>query len=108
MCIRDRSTATVSYVLNDLPGHSIPEGTRVRVRDAARDLGYTRSSAARTLARGRSDIVLLLVPELPLGHVPVSYTHLDVYKRQVSDHLETARADILAFTALPKALWRQA
>lgn len=26
----------------------------------------------------------------------------------VSDHLETARADILAFTALPKALWRQA
>ncbi len=65
------STATVSYVLNDLPGHSIPEATRTRVRDAARELGYTRSSAARTLARGRSDIVLLLVPELPLGHVLV-------------------------------------
>ena len=65
------STATVSYVLNDRQGHSIPDGTRARVRDAARDLGYTPSSAARTLARGRSDIVLLLVPELPLGHVLV-------------------------------------
>ena len=28
------STATVSYVLNDRQGHSIPEGTRARVRDA--------------------------------------------------------------------------
>lgn len=65
------STATVSYVLNDQPGHSIPEATRIRVREAARQLGYTRSSAARTLARGRSDIVLLLVPALPLGHVLV-------------------------------------
>lgn len=73
------STATVSYVLNDLPGHSIPEATRSRVRDAARELGYTRSSAARTLARGRSDIVLLLIPELPLGHVLVGI--MDVLTR---------------------------
>lgn len=65
------STATVSYVLNDRPGHTIPEATRARVREAADALGYTPSSAARTLARGRSDIVLLLVPELPLGHVLV-------------------------------------
>ena len=65
------STAMVSYVLNDRPGHTIPEATRARVREAAEALGYTPSSAARTLARGRSDIVLLLVPELPLGHVLV-------------------------------------
>jgi transposase-like protein len=26
---------------------------------------------------------------------------------QVAEHLDTARADILAFTAFPKAIWRQ-
>lgn len=63
------SAATVSYVLNNKPGQSIPAETRQRVQAAAAELGYTRSGAARTLARGRSDIVLLLVPDLPLGSV---------------------------------------
>jgi DNA-binding LacI/PurR family transcriptional regulator len=61
------SRATVSYVLNDTPGQSIPEATRQRVLDAARGLGYLRSAAARTLRRGRSDIVLFVLPAWPLG-----------------------------------------
>lgn len=62
------SRATVSYVLNDTPGQTIPESTRQRVLDAAKGLGYTPMASARSLRRGRSDIVLFLVPEWSLGH----------------------------------------
>jgi len=61
------SRATVSYVLNDTPGQTIPEATRERVRTAADRLGYSPSSAARTLRRGRSDLVLHILPDLPIG-----------------------------------------
>ncbi len=61
------SQATVSYVLNDTPGQTIPEETRTRVRDAVQRLGYTPSAAARTLRRGRSDVVLLVLPDLHIG-----------------------------------------
>ena len=56
------SRATVSYVLNDNPHQSIPEETRDRVLRAAERLRYAPSAAARTLSRGRSDIVLYLLP----------------------------------------------
>ena len=61
------SRATVSYVLNDTPHQAIPETTRKRVRDAAAELGYTPSAAARALITGRSDVVLLLLPDWPIG-----------------------------------------
>ncbi|WP_432194293.1 LacI family DNA-binding transcriptional regulator [Streptomyces sp. bgisy027] len=63
------SRATVSYVLNDSPHQKIPETTRQRVRDAAARLGYAPSAAARSLRRGRSDIVLGLLPDWPIEHV---------------------------------------
>jgi DNA-binding LacI/PurR family transcriptional regulator len=61
------SQTTVSFVLNDRPGQSIPEGTRRRVLEAAQRLGYRPHASARALAAGRSDIVLLAVPDLPIG-----------------------------------------
>jgi DNA-binding LacI/PurR family transcriptional regulator len=61
------SRATVSYVLNDTPHQTIPEPTRQRVLRAAARLGYTPSAAARVLSSGRSDIVLLLMPDWPIG-----------------------------------------
>ncbi|GAA4983669.1 LacI family DNA-binding transcriptional regulator [Yinghuangia aomiensis] len=61
------SQTTVSFVLNNRPGHSIPEETRQRVLDAARQLDYRLNASARSLAAGRSDIVLLAVPDVPLG-----------------------------------------
>lgn len=61
------STATVSFVLNDTPTQKIPDRTRQRVHDAVAKLGYTRSAAARALSRGRSDTVLLVLPDLPIG-----------------------------------------
>ena len=57
----------MSYVLNDTPHQVIPEQTRQRVRAAAAKLGYTPSAAARALITGRSDVVLLLLPDWPIG-----------------------------------------
>ena len=61
------SQTTVSFVLNDKPGHSIPEATRLRVLEVARQLDYRPHASARALAAGRSDIVLLSLPDLPMG-----------------------------------------
>jgi len=63
------SRTTVSYVLNDKGGDAIPESTRQRVREAAARLGYTPSAAARALRRGRSDLVLCVLPDWPIGPV---------------------------------------
>ncbi|QYN39159.1 LacI family transcriptional regulator [Pseudonocardia sp. DSM 110487] len=62
------SRATVSYVLNDTPHQTIPEATRLRVLGAAARLGYTPSAAATALRRGRSDVVLGLLPDWPVGY----------------------------------------
>lgn len=59
--------STVSYVLNPDPAHPISPETRERVLAAVRELGYAPSAAARTLRRGRSDIVLALVRDFPIG-----------------------------------------
>lgn len=63
------SRATVSYVLNDTPGQTIPEETRLKVRAAADQLGYVPHMAGRTLRRGRSDLVVLVLPNWPMGPV---------------------------------------
>jgi DNA-binding LacI/PurR family transcriptional regulator len=61
------SRATVSYVLNNTPHQSIPADTRRRVLDAATLLDYAPSAAARALRSGRSDVVLCLLPDWPVG-----------------------------------------
>lgn len=61
------SQATVSYVLNNTPGQTIPASTRQRVQDAISRLGYAPHGAARALRTGRSDVVLFLLPDWPIG-----------------------------------------
>ena len=61
------SQTTVSFVLNDTPGQTIPEETRRRVLDAAKRLDYRPRASARALAAGRSDVVLLALPGLPIS-----------------------------------------
>ena len=61
------SRATVSYVLNGTPNQSISPETRQRVLDAAEHLGYTPYAPARALRSGRSEVVLFLTPEWPIG-----------------------------------------
>jgi DNA-binding LacI/PurR family transcriptional regulator len=56
------SHATVSLVLNNRRDVSIPEATRLRVVEAARELGYEPNRAARALASGKTQMVALWTP----------------------------------------------
>jgi DNA-binding LacI/PurR family transcriptional regulator len=60
--------ATVSLVLNNVPGRSIPQKTRERVRAAARKFNYQPSLLARSLRKQRTFTVGVLVPELSDGY----------------------------------------
>ncbi|MFE3828534.1 LacI family DNA-binding transcriptional regulator [Streptomyces sp. NPDC059092] len=67
------SRATVGFVLNQTPGKTISRSTSERVRDEAARLGYRPNGAARTLAGGRSRIVLLVLPDWPMEHTLRDY-----------------------------------
>ncbi|MBG6225879.1 DNA-binding LacI/PurR family transcriptional regulator [Arthrobacter sp. CAN_A2] len=69
------SRTTVSYVLTGREGVTVSEETRRRVRETAARLGYAPSAAARALRTGRSDLVLCILPDWPVG--PVIETLLD-------------------------------
>jgi DNA-binding LacI/PurR family transcriptional regulator len=65
------STATVSYVLNNVEGQTISPATRAAVRNAAKKLGYRPNLAARNLAVGGSGVVMYVVPRMALGELPM-------------------------------------
>jgi DNA-binding LacI/PurR family transcriptional regulator len=75
------SRTTVSIVLNDIQGFSIPDDTRQRVMQAALDLNYVPNAAAQALASRRSQIVGLILTRSP--HHILS----DVFLNQVLDGL---------------------
>jgi DNA-binding LacI/PurR family transcriptional regulator len=60
--------ATVSVVLNDVPGRSIPQKTRDRIKAAASKLNYRPNLLARSLRSRQSKIIGILVPELGDGY----------------------------------------
>ncbi len=62
------SPSTISFVLNDTPGRSIPEATRERVRKAAAELNYQPSIIARTLRGQSMHTVGIMLPELGDGY----------------------------------------
>ncbi len=72
--------ATVSVVLNDVPGRSIPEATRERIRAAAKKFNYQPSFLARSLRNQRSMTIGILVPVLADGY------HAEVMSG-IGDHL---------------------
>lgn len=72
--------ATVSVVLNNVPGRSIPQQTRERVRAAARKFNYHPSLIARSLRKQRSFTIGVIVPELSDGY----HTHV---MAGIGDHL---------------------
>lgn len=76
------STATVSYVLNNVAGQTISAQTRAAVHAAAEELGYRPNLAARNLASGGSGVVLYIVPRTDMGELPL----------EVGSHMTTALA----------------
>jgi DNA-binding LacI/PurR family transcriptional regulator len=75
--------ATVSVVLNDVPGRSIPQATRDRIKAAAKELNYRPSLLARSLRSRRTYTIGILVPELGDGY------HTQVMSG-IGDHLMEA------------------
>jgi DNA-binding LacI/PurR family transcriptional regulator len=59
---------TVSVVLNEVPGRSIPEKTRERIRSAAKELNYQPSLLARSLRIRKTMSIGILVPVLGEGY----------------------------------------
>jgi DNA-binding LacI/PurR family transcriptional regulator len=62
------SRSTVSYILNG-QGHRFSASTREAVERAVAELGYRPQSAGRTLVRGQSDLVLLILPIAASGRM---------------------------------------
>src|SRR5690349_20776086 len=58
------SRTTISYVLNGRDDVSIPEATRARVLSAAAKMGYRPNSIARSLVRGKTSTIGVIVPVL--------------------------------------------
>ena len=83
------SRATVSYVLNDVPDSRISADTRDRVLAAVSELGYSPSSAARSLRAGQTDLVLLPTARFPLG--PAAFLFLD----RLAENLSAAGLTLL-------------
>jgi DNA-binding LacI/PurR family transcriptional regulator len=56
--------ATVSVVLNEVPGRTIPQATRDRVKAAAKKFNYQPSLLARSLRNRQNLSIGILVPDL--------------------------------------------
>lgn len=72
--------ATVSVVLNNVPGRSIPQATRDRIKAAAREMNYQPNLLARSLRSRRTLTIGILLPELGEGY------HTQIMKG-IGDHL---------------------
>lgn len=75
--------ATVSVVLNEVPGRSIPQATRDRIKAAAQKMNYQPSLLARSLRNRRTLTIGILVPELGEGY------HTEIMSG-IGDHLVNA------------------
>lgn len=72
------SSAAVSRVLNGSPAaRSIPQATQERILAAARELNYRPNLLARSLRRGRSHTVGVLVPEVSEGYTTLVLSGLE-------------------------------
>lgn len=60
--------ATISVVLNEVPGRSIPQATRERIKAAAKAMNYQPNLLARSLRSRRTLTIGILVPELDNGY----------------------------------------
>jgi LacI family transcriptional regulator len=71
------STATVSRVVHGQDG--VREATRTRVRQAIEELGYVPDGAARSLSRGRKDVIGLVCKEREVQFYPLEDVGLLYY-----------------------------
>ena len=79
------SPTTVSFVLNDVQGPNLRDETRQRVLEAARELGYVPSAAARSLVSGQTSTIGLVIfdaAQIPVdGFLPQMLYSLNTVSR---------------------------
>lgn len=77
------SPAAISRVLNGAPAaRSIPRATQDRIFEAARELNYRPNILARSLRRGQSMTLGVLVPEIAEGYTALVLSGLEQGLRQ--------------------------
>ena len=86
------SPSTVSYVLSGK--RTISPGTRQRVEESIRELGYRPHAGARALATSRSNALALVMPLRPGVHVPVQMQ----FAASVAAQARTHEHDVLLVT----------
>jgi len=77
------SKTTVTFVLGERYDIAIPESTRDRVRQAARDLGYHPNAVAQALASGKTGAITVAFPNLL---VPNYFRFLRAIESQTNIH----------------------
>lgn len=80
------SSAVVSYVVNNGP-RPVADATRLRVEHAIEQLGYRPNAAARSLIKGQSDLVGLIVPDIGNPYFGALATQVERAARARSLHL---------------------
>jgi len=105
------SRSTVSQILNG-HGHRFKPDMVDRVQAVARELGYRPSLAGRALARGTSDVVITLLPNISLG--PRLRELIDLVTAELADEGKTnlirlssgdAQIDEAVLALRPAGLW---
>jgi DNA-binding LacI/PurR family transcriptional regulator len=85
------SPSTVSFVLNNAPNQTISAPTRLRIQNAARDLGYVPHGIARALREGSSRVVVLNVGTGHEGNYSRSYVRGMTLELAEHDHVLLVR-----------------
>jgi DNA-binding LacI/PurR family transcriptional regulator len=88
------SQTTVSFIVNDTPGNTIPLETRERVAAAIRELGYRPNVSARNLRTQSSNLIGYGVED-PLG--VASHPVLDRFLYSTIRSMEAAGYHVLTF-----------
>jgi DNA-binding LacI/PurR family transcriptional regulator len=100
------SRATVSFVLNDKPNSRVSDDTRHRVLEAARLLGYTPNTAARSLASGEAVSGFMLAASRNDYGATVARTFDLLLERVTDDGTDALRhADVEQTGAEAGQLW---
>ena len=99
------SRSTVSYILNG-QAHRFSEATQEAVRQAVEELGYMPQAAARSLVRGKSDLVVAVWPIAPNG---LFYTQMAELTDALADRglsllFRTSGSSLASFTSTVRSL----